>query len=97
MKHTPGPWKAVADTDIRGNPNWRIHSNTIGDLACLTFCNTEDRDTFGKENAKLIAAAPELLAALDDLVVLAEYFQSELSKDHHAVKAAWEAINKATL
>jgi hypothetical protein len=57
-KHTPGPWELVEHehepAEIRG-------SETGLQLAHV-FCTDHD---FGKANAKLIAASPELLAACE--------------------------------
>lgn len=53
--HTPGPWKVSKPT---GN---YIDAPTGGSIAALTYGAT-------KADARLIAAAPELLAALADLV-----------------------------
>jgi len=63
-KHTPGPWKATADETVQGYPSYRIDSPTVSILASLVFETKEDRDSFGAANAKLIAAAPDLLEAL---------------------------------
>lgn len=62
-KHTPGPWKA----------NWNKHyfqidserDGQIGD-ACASQFITGNTDK-GKANAKLMAAAPELLEALEEI------------------------------
>lgn len=60
VKHTPGPWRIVRDSDrilnIRGPLYSDRSSISIADIADVT-----DRD----ENARLIAAAPELREALE--------------------------------
>lgn len=48
------------------------------------------------ENARLIAAAPDLLEALKRLAGMAETFSGELHKDHPDVVDARAAIAKAT-
>lgn len=65
-RHTPGPWRAERTETVRGNPAWLIDSATVHGLALLEFMRAEDRDGFGTANAALMAAAPELLAALED-------------------------------
>lgn len=62
-KHTPGPWKV----EPRGNLKARqfVEAGEFRIVECLT------RDQ--EANAHLIAAAPELLAALKDLLASAGY------------------------
>ena len=56
-KHTPGPWKAIG---------CEVYEDlTGGDFICEIDRRTLDRpDTENVANARLIAAAPELLEAL---------------------------------
>jgi hypothetical protein len=68
MKHSPGPWKAERDTTTRKTHCWRIHSSDVRDLAGLEFLTAEDCDGYGADNARLIAAAPELADALRELM-----------------------------
>jgi hypothetical protein len=63
-KHSPGPWTAERDTTTRKTHCWRIHSPDVRDLAGLEFAHKQDCDSYGAANARLIAAAPELLLAL---------------------------------
>lgn len=86
MKHTPGPWK----TEGWGNI---IVNDSEGNTLCLYPQGATHKQT--QANAHLIAAAPELLEALIDLVNVSENFPNELSKDHYSVKYAKEAIKKA--
>lgn len=68
-KHTPGPWTAVSDplhfhslttiiagNVVRGIPQVRIDVGGKADIGEL------------EENARLIAAAPDLLEALEEIV-----------------------------
>ena len=90
MAHTPGPWRAVAT---------EIVSTACPDDDCVVA------DVLSKDygdNARLIAAAPELLAALkgakDELIVLYEraYPNSEPINDTTAaIDLAIDAIAKA--
>lgn len=52
MKHTPGPWVACQDPDAYSSDDWCIGTgkNEIDEIAVC-----------GAANARLIAAAPELL------------------------------------
>jgi len=57
MPHTPGPWRISKDGDFLEAPN----GDPIADLRYLHLPNNE-------ANARLIAAAPELLEALTDTI-----------------------------
>lgn len=68
-KHTPGPWKMRNRTGNHDWNNWRIAAEDgpgrVGGICRL------DESLTGEEseaNARLIAAAPELLEALDDCI-----------------------------
>lgn len=98
MKHTPGPWHVsptpgtVLVTDNRG----------IAIVECLDR-GTETANL--KSNARLIAAAPELLERLEDVLEhlpSVRYFSelqrplSEMENDQYfAIVRACEAIRKA--
>lgn len=86
-KHTPGPWFVLDVT----RHNWRARvapeSNPRLNTAALVFGHSEDHVT---ANARLIAAAPELLAALEDLL---EYHSED--DDRETYQAAFSAILKA--
>ncbi len=93
MQHTPGPW--VASPAIR--------SGFTIDAKCdpwLIVSTSDEEGRYGgietEANARLIAAAPDLLEALRTLVSMAESFPSELHKDHPDVIEALAAIAKAT-
>lgn len=60
MSHTPGPW--IADQPFEGHV-----ANASGRLVCSAMGHYDGEEHTRKENvanARLIAAAPELLAAL---------------------------------
>lgn len=90
-KHTPAPWN-TGETII-------IHANTLENLgASLGFINTsdEDRKAIAKANSHLIAAAPELLEALQDLLQNT-WVDYEASVDPRPyIEKARTAISKAT-
>ncbi len=94
MTFTPGPWKA---TD---RPNdaccWSHHVETEARTSNPTFEGLnlpagQVADVHGEANARLIAAAPELLEALKTLVYLPDFPPG--GKDQ--VDAAWEAAKTA--
>lgn len=57
-KHTPGPWAIDRDTEIWGSDN-----KLVGELLHDSMHDGKDNPTYPqfRFNAKLIAAAPELL------------------------------------
>jgi hypothetical protein len=65
MSHTPGPW--VIDEFLPEHGIYKIRGKD--DVLCLihSVSETDDPDSESTANARLIASAPELLAALRDL------------------------------
>lgn len=57
-KHTPGPWHIEAGTHYQAI---RTDGEVIANMREIGGC-------FNKENARLIAAAPDLLAALESML-----------------------------
>lgn len=63
MSHTPGPWKAV-----EMQHGWHIGPQPDG--VCSIRYNTDGSKYAEKQcNANLIAAAPDLLEALDAMII----------------------------
>ena len=68
MSHTPGPWLTTESTEHWGRVNVTIQAAfTANDIATAWQGNTDTN----RANARLIAAAPELLEALETLERLA--------------------------
>ena len=68
IKHTPGPW--VIDSDGDGKANAIVtstHLASLDDDICEVYGGNMDDDDTRQANARLIAAAPDLLAALRTL------------------------------
>lgn len=91
-KHTPGNWEAVH----RSGSNVQIESRDYpaGRLATVygNATNDHERDA----NARLIAAAPDLLAALEMLLFLnIEIRVLDAAVGHEALSRARAAIAKA--
>jgi hypothetical protein len=64
-KHTPGPW--AVETADDGDSQCVISTDSLyGDCVAITRDLSQDFDT-GEANALLIAAAPEILEALQRL------------------------------
>jgi hypothetical protein len=96
LKHTPGPWRIdwnISRLDIFAD---------VGQLVARLNRGTKDGpptydDAEAIYNARLIAAAPDLLEALARLV---PYAVSDQHEDDalcaNAIDRAWAAISKAT-
>ena len=87
---TPGPWKDGIEIPLKA-----ISCERAG--FALVFINTGSpkREEQAKANARLIASAPELLRALDDLLI-AYCDPGNQGSDHDdKVEAARAAIAKA--
>ncbi|WP_162405132.1 hypothetical protein [Pseudoxanthomonas jiangsuensis] len=82
MKHTPGPW--FASGRYIGTFN---HKSAIGECRSASGCWSDDEPA--SANARLIAAAPELLEALIGVLRVADRATDEFD-------AARSAIAKAT-
>jgi hypothetical protein len=64
-QHTPGPWRVERQTPSPTTGEWMISGAKPGYLAEVRDCGSGDV----KANAKLIAAAPDLLAAIEAMRV----------------------------
>ncbi len=84
-KHTPGPWKLSANQFVKGS----IYGSDSYLIASVSIGQSEY-----EANAKLIAAAPELLAACEMALPYLELPSNEITRaDFEQIKAA---IKKAT-
>ena len=93
--HTPGPWQ-VAEIPI--DDLWICEENDPGHN--VGICFPEKRDTLLETmaNARLIAAAPDLLEALKEAAeeVIACGGELRITLDGSWLSKALDAINKAT-
>ena len=85
-KHTPGPWKVARQNPSPTTGEWMIAGAKPGYLAEVRDCGSGDVEA----NARLIAAAPDLLEAAES--VIATWERGDLAG---AVCALDEAIAKA--
>jgi hypothetical protein len=86
MSHTPGPWIVVT-----GSGGWRVNATGHREVAATShsaFSGSEDRN-----NARLIAAAPDLLEALERLLQSGDVRDAA---DAGALKQARAAIARVT-
>lgn len=89
MPHTPGPWRIG---DVRANGEVLIH----GDRQIVASAIQGHREYTAEANARLIAAAPDLLDALEEL---RRWFDDNVStyEPHCSPEYAemWERVRKA--
>ncbi len=75
-KHTPGPWEIGCEqTDGLGRYAQVQSSEEFGDIVarvCVAHKANHTLNRSGRANARLIAAAPELLDALQEIVSAAD-------------------------
>ena len=62
-KHTPGPWHWDSDA-VKGDPLMRVRYRVTTIGKTVTQCYYSSSDPQAQWDARLIAAAPELLEAL---------------------------------
>jgi hypothetical protein len=101
MVHTPGPW--TAKTWIEKYPHSPIGEADSGYWFVEGGCGYNNKDGSGVEvsqwlteaNAKLIAAAPDLLAALIEARTQLEAFQQEATGEDYNSLQINAAIAKA--
>lgn len=92
FKGTKGPWRV---SEKVGEFIHIRHDNNYPGAMSLNLAHITARASWSKEaeaNARLIAAAPDLLEALQNMVTAYEY---EASIDNPALLAARAAITKA--
>ena len=88
MPHTPGPWHWEAD-EVKGDPTGRVRYQVTARGKTVTrvyYSSYEGGPTTAPADARLIAAAPDLLEALRDMV-----------SDRECLSAATIAFAKAAI
>lgn len=103
--HTPGPWEVFIDDSGGPTSGWPLSIDAMNDPD-KTVVRTGgqwpyewDAATSQREacaNARLIAAAPELLEALDRLVNITAILPPSMDEPGSAIAQARAAIAKAT-
>ena len=87
-KHTPGPWNCYIpeignekDTNDVGNFYWSIHPDLFhSDVNYLHVTGW-----MSEANARLIAAAPDLLEVVKSLLECGDFFTSAIEAKNHSV------------
>ena len=81
MAYTPRPWKDISNNTRRGPRTFRIVAPSKDD--CQLWIDGESRTADqAHANARLIAAAPEMIKALEELVAEFETKSFEFALDH---------------
>ena len=96
--HTAGPWHWEADA-VKGDQFGRVRYQVtaIGETVTrMYYSSFEGGPTNAEANARLIAAAPELLAALQKCAVQLEQITGLVHDERCALIDARAAIAKAT-
>lgn len=106
-KHTPGPW-ASSWVEVRGSLVepfsgflvWPAHQTSIAALMGMTAITSPwaygEDDEIGEANARLIAAAPEMLSALREVADWMSYEAPETPDEWKLLRAVKAAIDKAS-
>jgi hypothetical protein len=92
-RHTPGPWIFYADLPST-DPNWHIVT-TKNKMRVLANVHIEPGNEMDLANARLIAAAPDLLAAAKVLADKMERFIGQGGENDAAVIDMRRAIAAA--
>ena len=88
-KHKPGPWRNFQDQTDIGSNYWRIRGGPEPDQAF------EVHGYCGAENARLLAAAPELLSALRKMVATHPPCSKPIGAPGSAARKAQEEQEKS--
>lgn len=102
MKHTPGPWKLARN-------EWNLRAAPWSEAIGIEYDDAENRQQVvpgvvawvtrggdSETNARLIAAAPDLLAALEGLKFYLDHHEGWQDDHPEFPLAAEAAIKKAT-
>lgn len=86
--HTPGPWTAIEPNsrESYGNDVWEVHDG-YGRTATVYGLDPE-----GPNNARLIAAAPDLLAACESI---RNWSEAGGGDDNDEIEAAMGLVRRA--
>lgn len=94
--HTPGPWAALSHGVIVGGVTRGTWPSSRQDALASVYRVDIDNQGSQLSNAQLMAAAPDLLAALQVIVALDDGDNAELWDFDAEFSAARAAIAKAT-
>jgi len=87
--HTPGPWRVIEPQEDKLRP-YGVQMGKEGGF--MVPCYTVEQS---KHNSKLIAAAPDMLAALESMVLYYGWQQSEGDESERLYKFVRKTLAKA--
>lgn len=92
-KHAPGPWSLGEPEGVGTGLFVPVHSPEHGELATVVWCMEDDNfddapSPICQANAYLIAAAPDLLEALQGVLAVADRKTDVFDKAHAAIAKA---------
>ena len=91
-KHTAGPWKYDGDYVWADSIGGYVANPQTEDMTSGKFICTRDCQEIIDANARLIAAAPELLEALEGMLEYSDLIDVYNSRDTNKARAAvWKA------
>lgn len=100
MKHTPGPWRITrnpADHPMPAQISGQFHPDTgHRGHVCNVFVHEDNRDSTERANARLIAAAPEMLEALNEALFAMGYAGAN-ANIKHPQRRQWEMARNAII
>lgn len=85
MPHTPGPWEA-SKWRVTNYPDVRARGVRM-EVICDTASNKATRTPENEANARLIAAAPTMLDALEHVLARAESYGDEFCAEEREMLA----------
>ncbi|HZR03870.1 MAG TPA: hypothetical protein VFA81_11925 [Burkholderiales bacterium] len=88
--YTSGPWQFeifVSKPDGGGPPIWRVFSDNDSSYEA-TLCELWSGEHDNEANARLIAAAPDLLAACEEFVRKVNAGEARSTRSYRQMKAA---------
>lgn len=98
-KHLPGPW--FVSRDPRPDMEWNLHIASVAQphLEVCSMFHTTDQDGNGRgeANARLVAAAPDMLAALECLLpgLILDLRYANEDDDKEAMQSRIETVTAA--
>ena len=96
-KHTPGPWVVRKERELNEYDVQEIYIDTVNgptSIASVWNPDRENEESESEYDAKLIAAAPDLLAALQRFIKFVD--AQKLEYESSMIRQAKKAIKKAT-
>ena len=101
MKHTAAPWTVHWGMAQGGDGHWIVDGSDMGDLSRVAMVAFHDETSGGetRANARLIAAAPEMLRSL---IACVEWLGAVVDAnslneyDRHTLRTAAGVIERAT-